>query len=107
MVHKQRYGLKQNDIQDRSSEFKNISAFSTTYEFPVSSFPGAPKQTPLRMKPGTAARRICPLWAESGLKRIELLGFHKHPTAPPDGFLVFDGMGKEVRRWFQSARPQG
>ena len=30
----------------------------------------------------------------------------KYPKAPPDGFLVFDGDGIEVRRWFQSARPK-
>jgi hypothetical protein len=29
----------------------------------------------------------------------------KHPNTPPDGFLVFDGAGAEVRRWFQSGRP--
>ena len=30
----------------------------------------------------------------------------KYPNTPPDGFLVFDGAGNEVRRWFESARPQ-
>jgi hypothetical protein len=25
--------------------------------------------------------------------------------APPDGFLVFDSGGKQVRRWFGSKRP--
>jgi hypothetical protein len=29
----------------------------------------------------------------------------KHPEAPPDGFLVFDGAGNEVRRRFGSERP--
>ncbi len=29
----------------------------------------------------------------------------KHPSNPPDGFLIFDGEGKEVRRWFGSERP--
>jgi hypothetical protein len=24
----------------------------------------------------------------------------KYPDEPPDGFIVFDGSGKEVRRWF-------
>jgi hypothetical protein len=28
----------------------------------------------------------------------------KYPSAPPDGFLVFDSAGDEVRRWFESAR---
>jgi hypothetical protein len=28
----------------------------------------------------------------------------KYPWTPPDGFLVFDGAGNEVRRWFGSAR---
>jgi len=28
----------------------------------------------------------------------------KYPNAPPDGFLVFDGAGTEVRRWFGSPR---
>jgi hypothetical protein len=31
----------------------------------------------------------------------------KYPNTPPDGFLVFDGDGIEVRRWFESARPKG
>jgi hypothetical protein len=30
----------------------------------------------------------------------------KYPNTPPDGFLVFDGDGIEVRRWFGSARPK-
>ena len=30
----------------------------------------------------------------------------KYPNTPPDGFLVFDGAGNEVRRWFESARPK-
>ena len=30
----------------------------------------------------------------------------KYPNTPPDGFLVFDGAGTEVRRWFESARPK-
>lgn len=30
----------------------------------------------------------------------------KHPNTPPDGFLVFDSDGNEVRRWFESARPK-
>ena len=30
----------------------------------------------------------------------------KCPSAPPDGFLVFDSAGNEVRRWFESARPK-
>jgi hypothetical protein len=29
----------------------------------------------------------------------------KHPMNPPDGFLVFDEAGNEVRRWFASERP--
>ena len=29
----------------------------------------------------------------------------KYPDTPPDGFLVFDSAGDEVRRWFESARP--
>ena len=29
----------------------------------------------------------------------------KHPSAPPDGFLIFDREGNEVRRWFESVRP--
>jgi hypothetical protein len=29
----------------------------------------------------------------------------KHPQTPPDGFLVFDSNGDEVRRWFGSVRP--
>jgi hypothetical protein len=29
----------------------------------------------------------------------------RHPNTPPDGFLIFDGAGTEVRRWFQSPRP--
>ena len=29
----------------------------------------------------------------------------KHPHTPPDGFLVFDSAGDEVRRWFEFARP--
>jgi hypothetical protein len=29
----------------------------------------------------------------------------KYPNTPPDGFLVFDDAGHEVRRWFESARP--
>ena len=31
----------------------------------------------------------------------------KHPITPPDGFLIFDSDGIEVRRWFESARPKG
>ena len=30
----------------------------------------------------------------------------KHPNTPPDGFLVFDSTGNEVRRWFELARPK-
>ena len=30
----------------------------------------------------------------------------KHPITPPDGFLIFDSDGNEVRRWFGSARPR-
>ena len=30
----------------------------------------------------------------------------KYPKAPPDGFLVFDSDGIEVRRWFESVRLQ-
>ena len=30
----------------------------------------------------------------------------KYPNTPPDGFLVFDSAGNEVRRWFESARPK-
>jgi hypothetical protein len=30
----------------------------------------------------------------------------KHPHTPPDGFIVLDGTGHEVRRWFESARPK-
>jgi hypothetical protein len=29
----------------------------------------------------------------------------KYPSTPPDGFLVFNGAGTEVRRWFESPRP--
>jgi hypothetical protein len=29
----------------------------------------------------------------------------KYPSTPPDGFLVFDSAGKEMRRWFELARP--
>ena len=29
-----------------------------------------------------------------------------HPDAPPDGFLVCDNAGNEVRRWFKSVRPK-
>jgi hypothetical protein len=28
-----------------------------------------------------------------------------HSSNPPDGFLVFDTNGKEIRRWFGSERP--
>jgi hypothetical protein len=28
----------------------------------------------------------------------------KHSLDPPDGFLVFDDEGNEVRRWFRSPR---
>jgi hypothetical protein len=28
----------------------------------------------------------------------------KQSNTPPDGFLVFDSAGDEVRRWFESAR---
>jgi hypothetical protein len=28
----------------------------------------------------------------------------KHPMNPPDGFLVFDEAGHEVRRWFGAER---
>ena len=30
----------------------------------------------------------------------------KYPGSPPDGFLVIDNDGNEVRRWFESARPK-
>ena len=30
----------------------------------------------------------------------------KYPTTPPDGFLVFDGAGNEVRRWFELGSTQ-
>jgi hypothetical protein len=30
----------------------------------------------------------------------------RHSDTPPDGFLVFDSAGNEVRRWFESARPK-
>ena len=30
----------------------------------------------------------------------------RHPNTPPDGFLVFDSAGNEVRRWFEAARPK-
>ena len=30
----------------------------------------------------------------------------KYPNTPPDGFLVFNSDGNEVRRWFESARPK-
>jgi hypothetical protein len=30
----------------------------------------------------------------------------KYPNTPPDGFLVFNSDGIEVRRWFESARPK-
>ncbi len=29
----------------------------------------------------------------------------KYPNTPPDGFLVFNGAGIELRRWFGSPRP--
>ena len=29
----------------------------------------------------------------------------EYPGTPPDGFLVFDNTGDEVRRWFESPRP--
>jgi hypothetical protein len=29
-----------------------------------------------------------------------------YPDTPPDGFLVFDADGIEVRRWFDSVRPK-
>ena len=29
----------------------------------------------------------------------------KYPHTPPDGFLVFNGAGTELRRWFGSSRP--
>ncbi len=29
----------------------------------------------------------------------------KYPTTPPDGFLVLNGAGTELRRWFGSSRP--
>jgi hypothetical protein len=29
----------------------------------------------------------------------------KYPNTPPDGFLVFNGAGNELRRWFESPRP--
>jgi hypothetical protein len=29
----------------------------------------------------------------------------KYPNTPPDGFLVFNGAGCEMRRWFESPRP--
>jgi hypothetical protein len=29
----------------------------------------------------------------------------KHPDTPPDGFLVFNGAGAPVRRWFGMPRP--
>jgi hypothetical protein len=28
-----------------------------------------------------------------------------HPDTPPDGFLVFDSDGTEVRRWFEPRDP--
>jgi hypothetical protein len=36
----------------------------------------------------------------------KLLGMRKkHAQAPPDGFLVFDEVGNELRRWFRTPRP--
>ncbi len=29
----------------------------------------------------------------------------KYPQGPPDGFIVFDEAGTEVRRWFDAATP--
>jgi ribose 1,5-bisphosphokinase PhnN len=29
-----------------------------------------------------------------------------YPGLPPDGFLVFDNDGNEVRRWFETVRPK-
>jgi hypothetical protein len=29
----------------------------------------------------------------------------KYPETPPDGFIIFDHHGKEVRRWFDLAMP--
>ncbi|QAY96612.1 hypothetical protein CWB41_13460 [Methylovirgula ligni] len=40
----------------------------------------------------------------SCLERLPALK-RKHPLTPPDGFLIFDGAGNEVRRWFESTRP--
>jgi hypothetical protein len=37
------------------------------------------------------------------LKRLPEIR-QKHPMNPPDGFLVFDEAGKEMRRWFGSGR---
>jgi hypothetical protein len=37
--------------------------------------------------------------------QARLLGMRrKHPATPPDGFLIFDREGHEVRRWFGSPR---
>lgn len=30
----------------------------------------------------------------------------KYPGTPLDGFVVFDGDGTEVRRWFETVRPK-
>jgi hypothetical protein len=35
----------------------------------------------------------------SCLKRMEIVRL-RHPKTPPDGFIVFDGEGREVHRWF-------
>lgn len=40
----------------------------------------------------------------SCLDRLPLMQ-ERNLVSPPDGFIVFDGKGNEVRRWFGSARP--
>jgi len=40
----------------------------------------------------------------SCLERLPLMQ-ERNLVSPPDGFIVFDGKGHEVRRWFGSARP--
>jgi hypothetical protein len=44
----------------------------------------------------------------SCLDRLPLMR-ERELVSPPDGFIVFDGSGNEVRRWFGSARtdPKG
>jgi hypothetical protein len=42
--------------------------------------------------------------ASSCRRRIPMLRLD-HPDTPPDGFLIFDSDGTEVRRWFEPPEP--